>query len=128
MKLAVNFVLRSAARTYTPLIALFALALGAMYPPGGGIGLLAGLAISLLGATHTLVYGAVAARVALPPAAARGLLALGLALALVGASAPRLPLAPQLAETGLFLTVLAGTSLVLAVLIGRAPTLRDEDW
>ncbi len=128
MKLAVNFVLRSAARTYTPLIALFALALTAMYPPGAGIGLLAGLAISLLLALHMLVYGAVAARAALPPALARGVLALGLALTLVGTSAPRLPFAQQMAEAGLFFVVVAGTALVLAVLVGRAPTLRDEDW
>jgi hypothetical protein len=128
MKLAVNFVLRSAARTYTPLIAMFALALTAMYPPGGGIGLLAGLAISLLLALHMLVYGAAAARAALPPALARGGLALGLTLALAGTSAPRLLFAQQIAEAGLFLTLVGGTALVLAVLVGRAPTLRDEDW
>mgnify|MGYP001385522474 FL=1 len=128
MKRAAHFLLSSAARTYTPIIALLALALGAIYPPGGGAGLLAGLTVSLLLASHVLVYGAAAARAAMPPTLGRGLLALGLALALAGTGAPGLAFARQATEAGLFLTLAAGMALVLTVLVGRAPTLRDEDW
>jgi hypothetical protein len=55
-------------------------------------------------------------------------MAVGLLLTLTGIGGPRLPYGAQMIEAGLFLTVAAGAGLAIAVLAGRAPTLRDEEW
>ncbi len=121
-----HIALAAAARLYVPLIVLFALSLLAMAPAGGGVGFVAGLAFVLALMAHVLVFGAAAARAAAPPFAARLMTALGLAASVIGALAASMPYAAQLMEAGLFAATAAGGALTLAVLIGRAPTMRDE--
>lgn len=128
MRTGTHVVLRGAARLHMPLIALFALSLLATRPAGEGAGLLAGLALLLALMLHVLVFGAAASRRALPGPAARLLCALGLIASLLGAGAPGLPYAAQIGEAGLFALILGGGVLAIAVLVGRAPTLRDEAW
>ena len=128
MRLGAHVVLRAAASFYAPLIVLFALALLAARPAGAGVGLLAGLAMALVFALHAIVAGAAGARAAFPPGIARRMVCLGLAVTFVGAGAPGLAYAARLIEGGLFVVTAAGSALILMALIGRAPTLRDEDW
>lgn len=123
-----HIVLRAAGRFYTPLIALFAVSLFVTRPAGEGVGFIAGLAFALLLVLHVVLHGAAAARAALPGWMARMLLALGLAGAIAAAAAPRFLYAPQLGEAGLFLVTIGAASLIVSVLVARAPTLRDEAW
>lgn len=125
---AAQILLLSAARYYAPLIALFALALMAIYAPGSGVGLLAGLAFALALALHGLVFGADAARAAFPPIIARMLLSLGLIAAIGAAGAPGLRYGAHIIEAGLFTATAAAGALILAALMGRAASLRDEEW
>jgi multisubunit Na+/H+ antiporter MnhB subunit len=127
MKAGAHIVLGAAARFYAPLIALFALVLLADRPPGGGIGFVAGLAFGLVPVLHALVFGAAAARQALPPVLARSLLALGVIAAVAGAGLPQLGYAPQLIEGGAFCATIAASALLVQVTFGRAPTLRDAE-
>ena len=120
--------LAAAARLYAPLAVLFSLTLFVARAPGSGVGLLAGLVFGLALALHALVFGAGALREAFPPAAARLALTAGLLAALVGAGSPALRLAAQVAEAGLFAATASAGALILAVLIGRAPTLHDAEW
>lgn len=126
MKRGANIAALSASRFYAPLIALFALSLLAVRAPGVGVGFVAGLALALMLTVHVLAAGAGAARRAVPPAMARALLCLGLIAVAASAGAPRLAMAPQLLEAGLFAVTVSGASLFLTVLIGRAPTLRED--
>lgn len=128
MKPGAQIILVSAARLYTPLILLFALTLFAARAPGGGVGFMAGLAFALAFVLHGLVFGAAGLRAALPPPAMRLLLAAGVIVALAGAGAPALRFSAQAVEAGLAVTTAAAAGLVIAVLFGRAPTLRDADW
>jgi multisubunit Na+/H+ antiporter MnhB subunit len=123
-----HVVLRAAAKLYAPLMALFAAALLATRDPGAGIGFIAGLAASLALILHVIVFGADAARAAFPGWAARACLSLGLLAVLLGAGARGWAHAPQALEAGLFLATLAGAALIIAGLVGRAPSLRDESW
>lgn len=127
MKLGAQIALRAASRFYVPLLVLFALTLLIARAPGEGVGFVAGLALTLALLVHVLVFGAVAGRAALPPPLARLALAGGVLAAIAGAAAPRLVFAPQLAEGGAFVATVAGGALILAVLVGRAPTMRDEE-
>jgi hypothetical protein len=122
-----HIVLAAATRFYAPIIVLAALLLLVLRLPGEGVGFVSGMILGLALAVHVLVFGAAAARVAFPPYLARVLLAAGLALAVVSAAAPRLEIAPQLGEAGVFVATASGIALIFAVLVGRAPTLRDED-
>lgn len=126
MKEGAHIVLAAALRFYTPLIVLFALTLLVVRPPGSGLGLLAGLAFLLAPILHALVYGASALRAAAQPFLLRVIAALGLVAAVLGLAAPRMLFARELAEAGLFAVTAAGGMLVIAVLFGRAPTMRDE--
>ncbi len=128
MKPGNHIVLAAAARLYLPIMALFALSLFATRTAGSGVGLLAGLVFALAFGLHALVFGASAARMAFPPLAARAGLAIGLLAGLVTAIVPSRAVAAQLAELGLFAATASGAALMLIVLMGRAPTLRDEDW
>lgn len=128
MKPGALVALRSAARFYLPLIMLLALSFLATRAAGGGVGLTAGLGVALALMLHALVFGASAARVAFPAPAARAALSLGFITALLGAGLKGASFASELTEAGLFAATVAGSSLALKVLIGRAPTLRDEDW
>lgn len=127
MKPGAHIILLSAARFYTPLIVLAALALLLLRDAGTGAGFIAGLVFAAALAAHLLVFGAAAARRAFPSTLARVLAALGLIATLVGAAGPRLAFASQLVEGGLFALTVAGVALVLTVIVGRAPTLRDEE-
>lgn len=128
MKPGAHISLGAAARFYTPLIALFAFSLLATRAPGAGVGFVAGLTAALALVVHVLVFGAGAARQAFPPTLARVVLVLGLVAAAVGAGLPGLRFAPQALEAGLFATTIAAAALVLAVLVGRVPALRDEEY
>lgn len=127
MKDGAHPALAAAARFYPSLIVLFALALLATRAAGAGVGFVAGLALLLALIVHALVFGAAAARAAAPPLALRLLAAMGLAATVVGWSAPGTTGGPQLLEAGLFVLTAAGGGLALTVLIGRAPTMRDQD-
>lgn len=128
MKPGAQIILSHAARLYAPVMALFALTLLAGYAPGAGIGLIAGLAFALAFALHALVFGAQASRTAFPPAAARIVLALGLVAAAAGAGVPGWTFAPRLVEAGVFAVTAAAAALIIQVLFGRAPMLRDAEW
>lgn len=128
MKASANVVLGAAARFYTPLITLFAAILLIGRAAGTGVGFISGLAFTMALAVHALVFGLDAARAALPPIATRLILAVGLVAAFLGVALPRWAFAPQLTEAGLFAVTAAGCGLLLLVLIGRAPTMRDEEW
>lgn len=128
MMRSAQIVLLSAARFYTPLIALFAGALLALYAPGHGVGFAAGIAFALALVLHTMAFGAHAARAAVPPVVARAIASLGLIAAFAGAGAPGWAWSPQAMEAGLFAVTAGGCALILAALTGRAPSLRDEDW
>lgn len=123
-----QIMLFSAARFYTPLIALFAFALLAIYAPGAGIGLMAGLAFALALVLHMIVFGAHALRQAAPPLASRLVLSLGLGASFASAAAPQWSWSAQIMEAGLFAVAAGASALLIAALSGRAPSLRDEEW
>lgn len=125
MKVGGHILVVAAARFYLPLIALFAFVLLVLRPAGAGVGFTAGLMLAVAFALHLLVFGAAAAARAFPPFGARLLVVVGLLTVLAGV-ALRLPVAPGLIEAGLFVTTASSLALVLIVLAGRAPTLRDE--
>jgi hypothetical protein len=122
-----HIVLAAATRFYAPIIVLAALLLLVLRLPGEGVGFVSGMIQGIALAVHVLVFGGAAARAAFPPYLARLLLAGGVVLVVVSAAAPRLEIAPQLGEAGVFVVTASGIALILAVLVGRAPTLRDED-
>ena len=126
MREGAHSALGAAARFYTPLIVLFALTLLVVRAPGEGIGFFAGLAFLLALTVHALVYGAGAACAAAPPLVMRALTAAGLMAVVVGALSPRMPFASELLEAGAFVLTTAGGALVIAVLFGRASTMRDQ--
>lgn len=128
MRPAAQIVLVEAARLHGPLLALFAFSLLALRAPGDGVGFVAGLAFALTLALHALVFGAAAARAAFPPTAMRLLLAAGVVIAMAGAALPGFRFAPLLVEGGLFAVTSAAANLIVAVVFGRAPTLRDAEW
>lgn len=121
-------VLLAAVRLHGPLMALFALSLLALRSPGQGVGFLAGLAFALLLVLHMLVFGAQAARHAAPPFVSRVVLAAGVAAVAVGAGLPGWPWAGQLMEGGAFAATSGAAALIIAATVGRAPSLRDEEW
>ncbi len=128
MKAGGQIVLINAARLYAPLIALFALTLVVARAPGDGAGFLAGLMFALAFVLHALIFGAAAAREAFPPLAARIVVALGIVCAAAGAGLPGWAYAALLIEAGVFAATVGAAALVVIVLFGRAPTLRDADW
>jgi len=72
------------------------------------------------------VFGAAAARATAPPLLMRLIVAFGLGAAAFGATAPHLLFARELIDAGVFAITAAGGALVLVVLFGRAPTMRDQ--
>jgi|CXWL01.1.fsa_nt_gi hypothetical protein len=128
MKPGAHIVLRGAVRFYMPIVVLLALSVLATRPSGGGVGLIAGLGAALALALHVLMFGAGGARAAFPPWLARALMAAGLLATLASAGLGGAGVGPQLGEAGLFAVTAAGAAFALKVLVGRAPTLRDEDW
>jgi multisubunit Na+/H+ antiporter MnhB subunit len=121
-------IVRGASALVLPLMFLFALAVLATHAPGQGSGVLAGLSFALALTLHVLAFGAGASRRAFPGAAARFCLALGVILAVAGAGFVGLFFAMQMTEFGIFLAIIGAAQLILAALIGRAPTLLDEEW
>lgn len=128
MKPGASIVLASAARLYAPLLVLFALTLVALRAPGAGVGFVAGLAFALALVLHALVFGAAASRAAFPPVFARCLLALGVIAAVIGAGVPAWPYAARLIEAGAMGATIGAAALIVSVLFGRAPTLREGEW
>lgn len=128
MKSGSDAIVFAAARFFAPLMALFALTLLTGRVAGGGVGFVAGLAFGLLLMLHALTFGAVAARVAFPTILARIVLAIGVACVCAGAGLPGWTFAGRLIEAGAFLSTAAAAALVLQVVFGRAPTLRDGEW
>lgn len=128
MRLNAQSIVAGAIKLHAPLILLFAATLLSARAPGTGVGLLAGLGCALALTLYGLVLGASAFRVAFPGAAMRVLLGIGLALSLFRAGAPRALFAAQSGEAGLALCVAAASALIIAVLFGRAPTMRDGEW
>ena len=102
----------------------------------GGIGLCgAGMALPglvrelwCIVLAYGLVFGAEGLRAAFPAMAMRLLLAAGILVTLAGAGAPALRFSAQAVEAGLAVTTASAASLVVTVLFGRPPTLRDADW
>ncbi len=128
MKAGVQIVLTNAARLYAPLIALFALTLTAARVPGEGVGFISGVMFALAFVVHALIFGAAASRAAFPPFAMKLMLALGVCAVAAGAGLPAWPFAAHILEAGLFAVVASAAALVVVVLFGRAPMLRDGDW
>jgi multisubunit Na+/H+ antiporter MnhB subunit len=128
MRDAAHLVLGSALRFYAPLIALFALSLLAAWPVNSGVGFVAGLAFGMVLTLHALVFGAAAIRTAFPPLLARAAVSAGAIAVLLAAALPAWADSAKAIEAGLFLATIGAIALLLAVLAGRAPTLRDEDW
>ncbi len=120
-----HVVLAASARWFIPICTLVALTLLTSGSPGDGAGVRAGLTFALAIAAHALVFGVAAARVAFPAWAARSALGLGMGLVALSAASPNLQFGRQAMEVGLFATVAAAASLVLMILSGRAPTLRE---
>jgi multicomponent Na+:H+ antiporter subunit B len=127
MKPGGHIVVAAAARFYTPLIVLFAALVLFGSAPGAGVGFVAGLAFGLALVLHALVFGAPAARAALPARVARLMLGIGAGTAIVGAGLHGFVYAAQLGEVALFVATVAASAIVVQVVFGRAPTLRDED-
>jgi|GEM_PF-1935719 len=127
MKPGAHIVVARAARTFAPLLALFALTLVTARAPGEGVGAVSAVALMLALALHALVFGAAAFMAAFPPLLMRWLAALGVIAALAGAGAPEWRYAPQAIEAGLFVTASAGAALIIAVLFGRAAALGDAE-
>ncbi len=125
MRSGTHIVLAAAVRFYAPLIVLFAAMLLAMRPAGSGVGFIAGLGFILVVILHALLAGVDATRKATPGWAMRLLAALGAAGCVVAAVTPDLMFAHHFTEAGLFLLTSAGGALVVAVLFGRAPTMRE---
>jgi multisubunit Na+/H+ antiporter MnhB subunit len=123
-----HVVAAAAARLYGPLIVLFALNLLASGAPQSGVGFVGGLAFALALALYALVFGAAAARSALPPVVARLMLALGAGAAIVSTGASHISFSDVGAEAGLFLAAVATGALIVHVAFGRATALRDADW
>jgi multisubunit Na+/H+ antiporter MnhB subunit len=126
MKPGAHIVAAAAARFYAPLIALFALLLLAYASAGGGVGFSAGLAFALVLLLHALVFGAAAARKALPIPLARVLLAAGAMATMASAGLSGFAYVAQLSEAGLFVATVASAALIIQAIFARAPTLRDE--
>lgn len=122
-----HVVLAASARWFIPISTLVALVLLAGGAPGDGVGMRAGLTFTLAIAGHALVFGVAAAKAALPAWAARWALALGMALVSFAAASPNFQFSGQVMEAGLFAIVAAAAALILTVLIGRAPTLRETE-
>jgi multisubunit Na+/H+ antiporter MnhB subunit len=121
-------VLRAAARLQLPLIALFTASLFVLRAPGTGVGFLAGLSFALVLTLHLLVFGAEAARKTPPGPAGRAAVGFGMIGVLVATGAPRLAFGHEIVEASLFLLTFGAVSLAIGVIVGRAPTMRDEDW
>ena len=122
-----HVIVAAAARFFTPLMALFAAVLLVSGAPGDGVGFVAGLAFGLLLLLHALTFGAGAARMAFPTPMARLILALGIGAVCVGAGLPGFVFARETIEAGAFAATVASGAIVLQVLFGRAPTLRDAE-
>jgi len=119
--------LLAAVRLYAPLMIALALTMLVLRAPGGGVGLVAGFVIAMALVTHALVFGAAESRKAFPPFFARGLLGVGLIVLLAGTLGAGGDASVRVSEAGLLLVTVSATQLAIAVLFGRAPTLRHED-
>ena len=123
-----NAILAVASRWMTPLAALFAFMQLASWPAGAGVGFVAGVALAVPIAFNALLFGVQSVLVAMPAAALRAMLALGLIAAFLGAGAPIASGSAQLIEAGAFAATTSASTLILLALMGRAGALRDAAW
>lgn len=128
MKREDQAVLVVAARWLTPLASLFALSLLANWPPGAGVGVVAGVAMAIPFALNALLFGVSDTLVATPVGALRISLALGVVLAFVSVGLPGLRWNGQLIEAGAFIATSAGLSLALLAVMGRVAALQEGSW
>lgn len=128
MRSHAHVLVRAAIDAALPALLLLALALLATRPAGEGAGLAAALLFALAFTAFALAGGAARARRGVPPLMARVLLCLGTLACIGAASAPGLPGGERVFEAGLFAACASAFVLFFTALIGRAPTLRDEEW
>jgi hypothetical protein len=127
MRIGTHVIVAAAARFFTPLMALFAAVLLLSGAPGDGVGVVAGVAFGLVLLLHALTFGAGAARAAFPAPLARLILALGVGGVCAGAGLPGFVFARETIEAGAFAASVASGALIVHVLFGRVPTLRDAE-
>lgn len=118
--------LRGAGKALAPILALLAFGVAASGAPGAGVAGGAMLALGL--ALHALIFGADAARRAIPPVVWRLIVLVAALGAALSVCAPDWRYAPNLLEAAACAALAAGAALALTALAARAPTLRDEDW
>ncbi len=118
--------LRGASKALAPILALLAFGVAASGAPGAGVA--GGAMLSLGLALHALIFGADAARRAVPPFAWRLIVLFAALAAALAVCAPGWRYAPNLLEAAACAAIAAGVALALMALAARAPTLRDEDW
>ena len=123
-----NVILVVASRWMTPLAALFAFMQLASWPAGAGVGFVAGLAMAMPIAFNALLFGVQSILAAMPGAIMRAALALGLAVAFLGAGLPGASWSGQLIEAGAFAATASASTLILLALMGRAGALREATW
>lgn len=128
MKPGGQVLVAAATRLYAPILVVLSLSLLIGSEAGRGAAFLAGLLFGFAPLLHSLCFGAVAARKAFPPFAARALLAAGLLGSLASLVAEDAPARTMLGEAGAFAAAGAASILIMTVLTGRAPTLPDTDW
>ncbi|MGE0596619.1 MAG: hypothetical protein AB7P07_09635 [Hyphomonadaceae bacterium] len=123
-----HVLMRSAVDAALPALVLLSLMIAIGAPPGASGGLAGALVFALGFIAHVLVTGVNGAQRALPPILARVFLALGAGVCVLAASAPGLLGSAALFQAGLFACTAAAFTLVFTALIGRVPTLRDDEW
>ncbi len=117
-------VLRGALRALQPI--LTALALLSVAQGGSGLAAAGLVVLGVFG--HAIFFGADAATRAVPPGLWRIACAGALIAGAVSVGSPDWDLSPMLGEAALLCATVAACALALTALIGRAPTLRDEEW
>jgi multisubunit Na+/H+ antiporter MnhB subunit len=128
MKAGGQAMVAAAARLYAPILVVVALSLLIRSEAGRGMAFLAGLLFAFAPLLHALCFGAMAARRAFPPLAARVLLAGGLLASMGSLTMDDALTRSLLGEAGAFTATAAASVLIMMVLMGRAPTLPDTDW
>jgi hypothetical protein len=123
-----NVILVVASRWLTPLAALFAFMQLASWPPGVGVGFIAGLAMVMPVAFNALLFGVQSILAAISGAIMRVGLTLGLIVAFVAAGLPGARWSAQLIEAGAFAATASASTLILLALMGRAGALRETTW
>ena len=118
--------LRGAARGLPPLLAVVALSFVRADAPGSGLACGALIGVSFF--IYALVFGAGAARRAMPDGVWRLFASAAAVAAAVAVCAPDWAYAALLGEAAAACASAAACGLSFLALAARAPTLRDADW